>query len=287
MITVFTPAYNRAYCIENLYKSLLRQTDKDFEWVVVDDGSTDDTEALISSFIADNKISITYIRQANGGKHTAINRGLDVAQGSLFIIVDSDDYLTDDAIETISEAALPIAEDESMAGVIGLRVHQDGRAISAGITAEQIDATALELRFRYGITGDLAEVVKTQVLKKYTFPVFEGEKFSPEALVWNRIANDGLKFRLINKAVYCCEYLPDGLTAGIVKARMKSPRGTVLCYSELSAMNIPYHQKIKAAINYWRFRCCAKGKVPGIALKWIWTFPLGLLMHLNDLRVCK
>lgn len=287
MITVFTPTYNRAYCIENLYRSLLRQTDGDFEWVVVDDGSTDNTEELISSFIADNEIRIVYLKQANGGKHTAINRGIELAKGELFVIVDSDDYLTDDAIAVIRTVGEPIADDDSYAGVIGLRRHPDGTLISSGMISDSVDATTLDLRFTHAIKGDLAEVVKTEVLKKYKFPVFSGERFSPEALIWNRIANDGLKFRMVNKAIYCCEYLSDGLTANIVKVRMKSPCGTTLCYSELSAMRVPFVQRFKAAINYWRFRSCAKEKTVGIDLRWIWTWPMGVLMHLNDLRITR
>lgn len=287
MITVFTPTYNRAYCIENLYRSLLRQTDRDFEWVVVDDGSTDDTEALISSFMAENEIRIVYVKQANGGKHTAINRGIELANGELFIIVDSDDYLTDDAVAVIKRVSKPIADNDSYAGVIGLRKHQDGTLISSGMMSDSVDATTLHLRYVHAIKGDLAEVVKTEVLRRYKFPVFSGERFSPEALVWNRIANDGLKFRLVNKAIYCCEYLQDGLTANIVKARMNSPCGTALCYSELSAMRVPLVQRIKAAINYWRFRSCTKKKTAAIAARWIFTWPIGVLMHLNDLRIIR
>ena len=100
-ITIFTPTYNRDYIIINLYKSLLIQTLKDFEWLIIDDGSTDNTELLVSSFIKDNKINIRYIKQQNGGKHRAINKALEEAKGELFFIVDSDDQLVDNAIERI------------------------------------------------------------------------------------------------------------------------------------------------------------------------------------------
>jgi glycosyltransferase involved in cell wall biosynthesis len=101
MITIFTPTYNRAYSLRRLYDSLCKQTSNDFEWLVVDDGSTDDTENLINSFIADGKVDIRYFKQANGGKHRAINFGVREARGELFFIVDSDDQVTPDAVEWI------------------------------------------------------------------------------------------------------------------------------------------------------------------------------------------
>ena len=101
LLTIFTPTYNRAYSLERLYKSLVTQSLKDFEWLVVDDGSTDNTEELINKFVSDNKVKICYFKQENGGKHRAINRGAAMAQGDYFLIVDSDDYLTSDAVESI------------------------------------------------------------------------------------------------------------------------------------------------------------------------------------------
>ena len=101
-ITVFTPTYNRAYIIENLYRSLQRQTVKDFEWLVIDDGSTDNTQELFDKWISEeNAFPIRYYKQRNGGKCRAINRALDLAQGELFFTVDSDDYLTKDALEKV------------------------------------------------------------------------------------------------------------------------------------------------------------------------------------------
>lgn len=288
LITVFTPVYNRAYCIEKLYDSLCHQTCKSFEWVVVDDGSTDNVADKINSFIAQNKINIRFVRQENGGKHTAINRGVDMAQGELFFIVDSDDHLSQNAIELITLMAAPIMTDRKFAGVAGLRMHTDGTPISRGLSSQTLDATSLNLRYQHHIHGDLAEVIKTDVMRTFRFPVFENERFTPEALVWNRIAARGLKLRLFNKGIYIGEYLPDGLTAGIVKARMNSPLATTMCYSELTSMSIPLIQKIKAAINYWRFWLCSSASAkPKISPLWIWALPLGAAMHLRDLKNTK
>lgn len=288
IVTVFTPTYNRAYILRILYDSLCRQSCKDFEWVVVDDGSTDDTGELIKSFIAEKKIHIRYIAQSNGGKHRAINRGLSEAKGELFFIVDSDDYLFDDAIEKIVSYYTPnIAANNFFAGISGTRVDFNGRRIGGELDCKLLDCSPLELRLKYHIKGDMAEVYKTEVLKNYPFPTFEGEKFCPEALVWNRISQK-YKLHYVNEPIYKCKYLPDGLTAKIVRLRMNSPKSSLLYYSELYRMNIPVVQKIKAAINYWRFSFCAKNSlirhIEQIGFLSLYAYPIGLLFHLKDLR---
>lgn len=288
IVTVFTPTYNRAYILHVLYNSLCRQTCRDFEWLVVDDGSTDDTGDLIQSFIAEKKIYIRYIKQSNGGKHRAINRGVTEAKGELFFIVDSDDYLSDGAMEKIvSYYTLSVSADNSFAGISGVRVDFNGRRIGGELNYKLLDCSPLDLRFKYHIKGDMAEVFKTEILRKYPFPTFEEEKFCPEALIWNRISQK-YKLRYVNEPIYKCKYLPDGLTAKIVRLRMNSPKSSLLYYSELYRMNIPVAQKIKAAINYWRFSFCDKksfiGHIGQIGLLSLYAYPIGLLFHLKDLR---
>ena len=256
MITIFTPTYNRAYIIDKLYKSLCLQTNQHFEWLIVDDGSTDDTELLVQSFINEKKLLIRYFKQPNGGKHRAINKGVKEANGDFFFIVDSDDQLTVDAIEQVYVYSDSIKEEQSFAGVSGMRFYPSGERIGGDFNFEVLDCSALEVRFKYSIKGDMSEIYKTDILRKYPFPEFENEKFCPEAVVWNRIACN-YKLRYFNKKIYLCDYLNDGLTAKIVKIRMQSPNASMLCYSELTEMNIPSIQKIKSSINYWRFSFCS------------------------------
>ena len=282
LLTIFTPAYNRGYCIDKLYQSLISQTDKNFEWIVVDDGSTDSTQQLIESFIEEGKIDVRYYRQDNGGKHTAINRGVANARGEFFFIVDSDDYLTPTAVEDILGYASQIADNKSFAGVSGLRIRPDGTPISRGINAPAIDATSIDIRFKHNITGDLAEVFKTSVMRKYPFPVFADERFVPEALIWNRIAADGLKLRVFNKGIYYCEYLPDGLTASITRARAKSPKASAMYYAELTRHRVPYLSKVKGAINYWRFFDKTQPDITPLQKRWIWLKPIGRLFSRLD-----
>lgn len=224
-ITVFTPTYNRGYIIKKLYDSLCRQTFHDFEWIVVDDGSSDNTEELFKSF-SDDSFPITYVKVKNGGKHRAINKGVGLAQGELFFIVDSDDYLTDTALEQIDKVArsIPLSEKNEFAGVCGEKGHTEVSAVGTSFDGKYLDITMLE-RKKYGISGDKAEVFYTEVLKKYPFPEYEGEKFVTECVVWDRIAHDGLKLRFFNEIVYICDYLPDGLTAKYEQLLWENPRG--------------------------------------------------------------
>jgi glycosyltransferase involved in cell wall biosynthesis len=270
------------------YESLCRQTNKDFEWLIIDDGSSDNTRELVDGYISEAIISIRYIYKTNGGKHTAINLGVKEAKGELFFILDSDDYLTNDAVEWIATAYKKIRYDRNSVGLSGIRIRPDGIRISSSFHKAQYDCTALEIRNKYHVIGDLAEIYKTDVLKEFPFPEFSDERFSPEALVWNRIARAGYKLHYVNKAIYICEYLDDGLSATITRCRIKSPKAMSLYYSEYFKCHIPLLEKIKAMINYWRFSPYYKHmsfveKISKIG--WIGSllfYPIAMLMYLND-----
>lgn len=282
MVTIFTPTYNRAYILHKLYGSLKNQTSNDFEWLIVDDGSTDATRLLINSYINEDKIKIRYINQANGGKHRAINIGLKEAKGDLFFIVDSDDYLVDFAVEWILKTSIDIMRDESFAGLSGTRIYSNGHRIGGDINFGSIDANAIEIRTKHFVTGDLAEVFKTDILRKFSFPEFDNEKFCPEALVWNRIAKK-YKLRYVNCGIYVCEYLSDGLTASIVKQRRNSPKASMTFYSEQYHSNVPFTIKVRAAINFHRFSpsLWSKGYKMSNILSMLMFLP-GKLLRLTD-----
>lgn len=285
-LTIFTPAYNRAYIIKRLYDSLLEQTCPCFEWIIIDDGSTDETETLISSFLREGKIDIHYLKRSNGGKHRAINQGVKKARGELFFIVDSDDLLPSDAVEILYHYYEKVRMDNTFAGISGIRVNMANERIGGELNIDCIQATSLDIRMKYGIQGDLAEAYKTSVLKEFPFPEYEDEKFCPEALIWNRIAQK-YKLLLFNKPVYICEYLDDGLTAKIVKVRMQSPLASMDTYAELSSYNIPKIQKMKASVNFWRFSFHSdmrlKDKIKRIGyVKSYVSIPIAFLMYLYD-----
>jgi glycosyl transferase cpsO len=289
MITVLTPSYNRGNLLKNLYQSLRDQIFDDFEWIVVDDGSTDSTSEIITHFKEDKKIVIKYIKQSNGGKHTAINAGVKISTGELIIIVDSDDTLPKDSLLIINNQYLKIREDATVGGVCGLMAHHDNIVIGNCNLLPQGNISSIDMRFKYGFLGDVCEVFKTDVLREFPFPEIYNEKFCPEDLVWNRIAR---KYTLyfFNQVVYYRDYLDGGLTSKIVKIRMKSPIASTICYGEMLDLDIPIKSKIKAAINYWRFYLCIKNKSKAekkIAPLWICLLPVGLIFHIKDRLVAK
>ena len=249
MITVFTPTYNRAKLLPDLYESLKRQTCKDFEWVIVDDGSTDDTESLVKQWIPQADFSICYTKKENGGKQRAVNLGVQKAKGEYFFIVDSDDILTDNAVETALKWFDTIKDEKGFGGIGGQKGYKNGKAIGESFDGEYLDATTLE-RSKYRINGDKAEIFYTDVLKKFPFPEFEGEKFVPEALVYNRIAQAGYKLRWFNEIVYLAEYLPDGYSANVDRLLISNWQGYSLYVKELMQSNGPLKAKLIPLAGY-------------------------------------
>ena len=232
MLTVFTPAYNRANELPRLYDSLINQTCTDFEWVVVDDGSQDHTEQLMREYIDENILNIQYLRQENGGKMRAHNRGAQMAQGELFVCIDADDWLTPNAIETIISKKDHIVS-QKLGGMMFL--NYDGESTKIVGTAfpwQERECSCFDVYNKYGVTGDKTIVLKTSVLKEYPFPEIEGEKFVPEALVYNRISE---KYELfcVNVAIKRVEYLPDGISNNYFNICRKNPKGQILFYKEL------------------------------------------------------
>ncbi|VDH17425.1 Hyaluronan synthase [Algoriella xinjiangensis] len=257
MITVFTPTFNREKTLNRLYQSLLLQTNKNFEWLVVDDGSSDNTELIVNSWIEDGILNISYFKQKNGGKHRAINKGLELAKGELFFIVDSDDYLPNDSLKIIMKYYEDVKLDENIIGVVGLYKNKDGEILGGKKFPHLIiDSDLIERREKYGVTADMAKVLKTSNFKKFLFPDIEGEKFVAESLVWNRMAINH-KFRYFNEAIYVAEYMEDGLSSASIRNRRKNPLYATLLYNELAHNpKAPFKLKMKSLINFWRFSFC-------------------------------
>lgn len=305
MITVFTPTYNRGSLLNRLYQSLSAQSYKDFEWIIVDDGSSDNTASiveLLQSNHLSNDFPILYHKKDNGGKHTAINVGVKKAQGDLFFIADSDDILPSNALLIIAKVWEQTKDDNSIGGICGFDGDiNDGSIIGTGFPKEAhllnielsnhinigyIDVTTRDVRFKLKVDGDMKEVFRTSVLREYPFPEIKGERFCPEVLVWNRIASK-YKLRHINKIIYLVEYQKDGITSAITRSRMNSPIASTMTYAEMLDYDISLKWKIRSAINYWRFRYCIKNKaLKAVEVKWYWRLfqIIGLLMHLKDNR---
>lgn len=223
-LTVFTPAYNRAYSIHLLYESLLRQTCKDFEWLIVDDGSSDNTKELVEEWQRkDNGFAIKYIYKENGGMHTAHNTAYENIETKLNVCIDSDDYMTDDAVEKIV-SLWKEKGSEKYAGIIALDCLKDGRIIGLPLESDR-EETTLKGYYARGGKGDKKLIYRTDVMKKYPpYPEFEGEKYVSIAYKYY-LADEDYQLIILNEPVCVVEYMEDGSSTNMYRQYLRNPKG--------------------------------------------------------------
>jgi glycosyltransferase involved in cell wall biosynthesis len=222
-LTVFTPAYNRAHTIGRTYESLCRQTCKDFCWLVVDDGSSDNTRQLVEGWIAEDKIPIRYIYQKNQGMHGAHNTAYRNIETPLNTCIDSDDYMPDDAVEKILACWQKYGSDQ-FAGIIGLDVTDDGQVIGTRFP-DGMERTTLQGFYRSGGKGDKKLVYRTDVIKSYPeYPLFESERYVGLAYKYMLIDQD-YQLITLNEPLVIVEYQQDGSSFNMFKQYWNNPRG--------------------------------------------------------------
>ena len=249
-LTILTPTFNRADTLKELFHSLQEQTCKDFLWLVVDDGSTDNTKEEVSCFCEVSDFPIQYIYKENGGKHTALNEGIGHIDSPLTFIVDSDDQLTNDAVETVLSFYQKQKTEEKVCGYSFLRMFPDGTINGKRFPNDEWKCSLIESRINTkDIYSDKAEVYFTSVLKQFPFPEYPGEKFLGEDLVWIRIAKQ-YEMIHVNKPIYISEYLPEGLTSNRRKHNIQSPVGCMNRALEYMSPSILFEYRCKGAIQY-------------------------------------
>lgn len=228
MITVLTPTYNRAHTLSRVYDSLCAQTAVDFEWLVVDDGSTDETHDLVRNMRAQACFEVVIVGQVNSGKHVAINTGSRMAQGEWILILDSDDALVPAAIATINEAITTIRNPD-LVGICFRKAYFGGEIVGhIHVGAPRLFLHPTEAGELFG--GDLAYVFRRASLRSHPFPIIIGETFFPELYVWNQIGDDGTIVFFADEAIYLCEYLPDGYSANFATNLKRNPKGFLTYY---------------------------------------------------------
>lgn len=220
-LTVFTPTYNRASTLPALYHSLCRQRSGDFQWLIVDDGSNDDTGALIQSWISEGRLAIQYHRTANQGKMLAHNLGVQLADTPYFLCVDSDDYLTDAALALLTPYLDQIEADPSAAGLILPRSMVNHASQPVSYTDRY---TTLSGLYRDGYRGETAIVFKRAILADYPFAVEPGEAFVPEASVYD-LLDTKYRYLFVNHPIVVCEYRADGYSRNEERIVRSNPRG--------------------------------------------------------------
>lgn len=224
LLTIFTPTYNRAYCLPALYDSLCRQTSRNFVWLVVDDGSMDNTSDLIKQWIDESKISIEYYYQRNQGKSMAHNEGVRKCSTELFTCLDSDDTLTANAVELITREWKKMFFNNT--GLLLRKFNNINNLPVTQIPEGLKESTLYDAYNRHGLKGDTMLVFRTSVINQFEFPQFDGEKFVPESYLYDLIDTKGT-LRMVNEAVYRCEYLADGYTSNMARLLKNNPNGYI------------------------------------------------------------
>lgn len=254
MITVFTPTYNRADKLNRVYESLIKQKNYSFEWLIVDDGSSDDTEGVIKSF-SNSPFPIRYYKKGNGGKHTAYNIALELAEGSYFLCVDSDDWLSDEAIQILNKEL----EICSTPLILAYKTDEKGNMLSDYFPHQISHIGLLDLSNRYNCSGEFSIILKTEFARKYPFPIFEGERFLTEAVIYDRMAQDE-EASLIPHVITICEYQSDGLTSNLNRIMKSNPAGYCLYFMQRIDLAGSWKKRVVTAGKYHCFCVFSKDK---------------------------
>ncbi len=250
-LTIFTPTYNRKDRIGRTYESLKKQSLKEFVWLIVDDGSEDGTEETVKGFIEEAPFEIRYIRQENGGKMRAHNRGVKECDTEAFLCLDSDDYLSETAVDVILDKWNEIREDGRYAGIIAYKGESSDKVIYGNYFPDTSDTSFREL-YRKGFKGETTLILRTSLLKANLFPEIEGEKYVPEDVVYDRI-DEGHIFKVMDEILTICELVNSGLTDRVEELRRQAPTGWFIYYYQ-RAGSWPFGLlKIKFASHYLRF----------------------------------
>lgn len=290
-LTVFTPTYNRADKIEQVYQSILQSVSRiegdSVEWLVVDDGSTDQTEDTVKRCASSDRVEVRYVRKQNGGKHTAFNLAIEQCKGDIFVCIDDDDYLTPNALEDIFAAARKY-DGKGYSGFVGRVVDPNGKLLGQTVFDQELVSNTIEIRDKYAFWGE-PEIYYTDILKQYRFDVFTGERFLTEAYLFDDITT---RYPLVytNIPMMVKEFFAGGLTDNGLKIRIESPQGACAYYIKRFALSDGMRNKGKAVINYYRFAYWQQPKPktrPRFGLYTLLARPIAWLMYLKDKKEYK
>lgn len=281
-ITVFTPTYNRGYLLYRGYEALKNQTNQSFVWLIVDDGSTDNTEELVRTWIAEKTIDITYYKQENGGKQRAHNKGVELCDTELFICVDSDDYLAHNAIECFLKSWDSIQEKDKVSGIVAMKGVSHNKPVGSylprNVSYSSLDDLYKKLKFK----GDTALLYRSDILKKFPFYVADGEKFIGESFVYIQI-DQKYNLYLLHEVLCICEYLPDGYTGNMRQLIKNNPSGYMILNRQAIVFSKTIRDKYLNTIRYLIGCILSREKHPiqNAPYKWLalLAYPPALLLY--------
>jgi glycosyltransferase involved in cell wall biosynthesis len=249
-ITIITPTFNRGYTLYKCYDSLVNQTNKDFKWMIVDDGSTDNTSSLISNWKKDNLVEIIYHKKDNGGKASALNLAFSMLDTDYCVCLDSDDYFFNDAIELALKNLNAIKHNSKICGLLALRNDKDGIVLGGKEIPDKyelVDAQTIFLNLR--LRTEIICFYKSLIVKKYRFPSFTNETFVSPIWLDYELSKQYSFLRSNNR--YCvCEYLSDGITKNKKNLIIKNPRGYTLVKKQSFELSKNIYLIIKHGIMY-------------------------------------
>lgn len=248
ILTVFTPTYNRAYILKQCYESLCRQTCKDFVWLIIDDGSSDNTKEIVDEWMAqDNGFEIRYVYKQNGGMHTGHNKAYELIDTELNVCIDSDDFMPDDAVELIVNF-WEENKDSSYSGILALDVYKNGQLIGKELPNKK--STTLSGYYQNGGQGDKKLIYRTEIINKYPpYPEFEGEKFVPLDYKY-LLADQDYELLIMNKPVCVVEYMEDGSSKNMLRQYYKNPRGFAFMRKVSMKYDTEFLKNFKTCIHY-------------------------------------
>lgn len=298
--TVFTATYNRRHTLNRVFESLKAQTFRDFEWLVVDDGSTDDTSAMMSAWQDEVNFPIRYVRQWHSGKHIAFNRGVREAKGVFFLSLDSDDACVANALERLKYHwdSIPDALKPEFSAVTALCVDQNHQLIGTPFPYDPTDSDPLEIRYRHRVRGEKWGFHLTEVLRKYPFPELQDQIFITESIVWNRIAHS-YKTRYVNEIlrIYYIDSSHDTLTKRAREVKQRAPMfalsNQLILNENLAWFRFSPFSFVKAAANFARYSLHGHTRLPaqfesldtaGSRMLYVLTLPLGYILYQLDRR---
>ena len=268
LFTVFTPTFNRSHLLQRLYESLSKQTVRNFEWLIIDDGSTDDTEEVVSHLITIADFPVRLIKQKNQGKHIAINTAVENANGKWYVPIDSDDFVSDNCLEVCQKLAAE-TDDQHFAGFTFIHAPEN----MVGENKQYGNKRWADYNsYQWSFAGEMVYVLKMDVIKKYPFPVFENEKFCQESVQLIPIIRD-YKILFTDYILAFGEYLEDGLSQNLYQRLLENPRYAMLAFKTKLNVAKTAHEKEQLANNYWDIALKNKSipwreKLAGLNLKW-------------------
>lgn len=290
IFSVVTPTYNRANLLDRVFTSLKKQDFSGFEWIVIDDGSTDNTEDKVCEFSNRANFKITYVKTENNGKASALNESISYCSGELYLVFDSDDWCDSKALSKIYSEYLSLKarrDFEEYGALSCLKRGRDGLIIGDNYNKLSKYGLTYIDRINKGVKGDKWECLITKNVIDYKYPVQNNEKYMAPGYVWLKLANLGLKTVFINEALSTIEYQNDGISKNNFSNRYRSRETSVIYYKEaFNARGLSFFSKSKYYINYVRF-CLHCNKGFDFIFPYFILFPFAFLLKKRDLKFIK